>query len=406
VGFAYGLPFPLTLAILGFWLKDAGVSNTVIGAFSLFHWPFVFKFVWGAFIENCDVPHLTKRIGRNRSWVMVGYLILVVGIVGMSFSDPQSSLLQLMLFASLAALGDGCKDVALYPYQIDGTTTKNHLGYVASVVGFGQKIGMIIAKVGVMYLAYFFSWKTAYLLAAAAIFIQMIMIFFLKAPPEQHDENEFSGKSLKLLLQDSIKKSLAVPFCNMMKKKETSHLIIIILFYKSIDFMMQNMSRVFLMEIGFSKIEIANVQLLGAIVVIIGGLASGYIIKKIGLARSVVYFGAAHALSFSFYTILLNTGTVPSILNSIILFEAFTGGCVTTAFVATFYTACKTGSMYALLWALHEASGIFFMGISGIVVDNIGWNNYFRLIPLIYLILMLCWCRTIAKGSFTMQTSN
>jgi PAT family beta-lactamase induction signal transducer AmpG len=251
---------------------------------------------------------------------------------------------------------------------------------------------MIITKVGVMYLAYFFSWKTAYLLAAVAIFAQMIMILFLKAPPEQRDKDEPSKRSLKLLFTDSINGSLIVPFCDMVKKKEAFHLIIIILFYKSADFMMQNMSRIFLVEIGFSKIEIANAQLLGAIVVVVGGLVSGYIIKKIGLARAMFYFGVSHAVSFFCYTILLNGGAISSLLYLVISFEAFTGGCVTTAFVATFYITCRTGAMYALLWALHEISGIFFMGISGVMVDHMGWNGYFQLIPLTYLIVsMLCW---------------
>ncbi|MDR2781195.1 MAG: MFS transporter [Holosporaceae bacterium] len=387
IGFAYGLSFPLTLVVLDFWLKDAGVSNSVIGVFSIFHWPFILKFIWGVFIENYDIPYLTKKIGKNRSWIVVGYFILIAGVVGMSFSDPKSNLLQLILFASLTALGDGCKDVALYPYQIDGTT-KNQLGYVAGAVGFGHKIGMIITKVGALHLAYFFGWRIAYLSAAAAMFFQMIAILFIKTPDERCDAN--AAESLKLLFSDSISKSLIIPFREMMKENGWSRLISILILYKSADFMMQKMSRSFLLEIGFSKIEIAEVvQLFGSISVIIGGFVSGYIIKKIGMSRAMFYFGITHAISFFSYTILLKRGAVLPELCLIILCEAFTGGCVTTVFLAIFYAACKTGSMYALLWAIHEVSGIFFMGISGIIVDCVGWNNYFWLIPLTYMIIIM-----------------
>ena len=119
VGFSYGLSFPLTLTVLDLWLKDFQISNAVIGMFSIFHWPFTLKFIWGVFIENYDVPGLTKKIGRGRSWVVVAHLVLVIGIVGMAYSDPSSSLPRLIFFASLTALGDGCKSVVLYPYQID-----------------------------------------------------------------------------------------------------------------------------------------------------------------------------------------------------------------------------------------------------------------------------------------------
>jgi fucose permease len=104
------------------------------------------------------------------------------------------------------------------------------------------------------------------------------------------------------------------------------------------------------------------------------------------------YFGITHAISFFSYTLLLNSGAVFSVLNFIILCEAFTGGCVTTAFIATFYTTCKTGSMYALLWALHEVSGMFFTGISGVTADSIGWNYYFGLVPLFYIIIVIILC--------------
>jgi PAT family beta-lactamase induction signal transducer AmpG len=155
--------------------------------------------------------------------------------------------------------------------------------------------------------------------------------------------------------------------------------------------MMQNMSRVFLVEVGFSKIEIANVQLLGSIVSIIGVLFGGYIIKKNGLGFALFRFSAIHAICFVNYASFLKTGADFLSLNFLTIWEAFTGGCVTTAFVATFYTTCKTGSMYALLWALHEVSGIFFMGISGIVVDKIGWQYYFQLIPGVYLVTFTLW---------------
>ncbi|MDR1236272.1 MAG: MFS transporter, partial [Holosporaceae bacterium] len=369
-----------------FWLKDAGVSNSVIGAFSFFHWPFTFKFVWGVFIENYDIPYLSKKIGRNCSWVVAGYLILIAGVIGMSFSDPKSCLLQLMFFASLTALGDGCKGVALYPYQIDGIT-KDRSGYVAGAVGFGQKIGMILTRTGTLYLACFFGWKIAYLFAAAAIFLQMVAVLFLRVPPEHIVDNQ--SKSLKAVFRDSVNKSLVVGFRNFLKNKTGIHFLSILLFYKSIDFMMQGMSRMFLTEIGFSKIEIANAQLLGAGVVIVGGLIGGYIIKKIGLTRAMFYFGVAHAISFFFYVILLHTGTVLPILDFVIACEAFSGGCATTAFIATFYSMCKTGSMYALFWAIHETGGVFFGGISGVISDCIGWSLYFSLIPLIYLSVIL-----------------
>jgi PAT family beta-lactamase induction signal transducer AmpG len=383
VGFSYGLSFPLTLVVLDLWLKDSGISNTLIGIFSIFHWPFTIKFMWGVFIENYDVPYLAKKIGRDRSWVVVSHLVLLIGVVGMAYSDPSSNLLGLIFFASLTAFGDGCKNVVLYPYQID-RIDDNQLGYVAGVVGFGHKIGMITIKVSTLYLASVFCWKIAYLAAAFFIFLLMIIILFVPSPERRMDIPRIST------LHDSIKKSLIIPFKKILDRKDGAYILSILLLYKSADFMMQKMSKPFLLEIGFSKIEIANiVQLSGTMAVIIGGLAGSYFIRKIGISKALFCFGIFHAISFFPYLIFVKTGAVSWNLSLTILYEAFTGGCVTTAFLAFLYTKCKTGSLYAILWALHEISGIFFMGCSGMIADSIGWKTYFTLVPLIYLVALV-----------------
>jgi PAT family beta-lactamase induction signal transducer AmpG len=372
---------------LDFWLKDAGLSNAAIGMFSLFHWPFTFKFIWGVFIENYDIPYLTKRIGRNRSWIIASHLVLMIGVIGMAYSDPGSSLPKLILFASLTALGDGCKGVVLYPYQIDGTT-KNQLGYLASVVSFGHRIGMILIKVSTLHLAYFFSWKTAYLFSAFSICLLMIAVLFMESPEENaHSPND---KSIILFLADSFRKSLATQLKKLINRKEGLCILCVLTLYKSADFMMQKMTRLFLIEIGFSKVEIANtVQFWGSISVIIGGLISGYCIKKMGILNAMIYFGLLHAISFSSYMLLVKIGAISWSLWFITFCEAFTGGCVTTAFLSFLYTICKTGSLYAFLWALHDLGGMFFMGVSGALVDKIGWSSYFTLIPSAYVIILM-----------------
>ena len=213
----------------------------------------------------------------------------------------------------------------------------------------------------------------------------MIAILFISPPQERKNTNKIS----RIFIYNSIKKSLITPFKDIIEKKDSSYILYVLLLYKSADFMMQKMSRPFLIEIGFLKIEIANiVQLFGSIAIIIGGLSGGYFIKKIGIPRALFYFGICHVISFFFYLIFIKIGAIGWWLSLTVAYESFTGGCVTTAFLAFLYTKCKTGVLYALLWALHEISGMFFMGCSGVVVDSIGWKTYFTLVPSIYVAVL------------------
>ncbi|MDR0556154.1 MAG: MFS transporter [Holosporaceae bacterium] len=382
LGFSYGISFPLTLSVLDFWIKDVGGSNSVIGMFALLHWPFTCKFVLGALLENYDIPYLSERIGRIRSWIVASHMLLLAGIVGMAYSNPEAGFTWLILFASLASLGDGCKNVVLYPYQIQGN---NPRGYVASFVGFGHRIGMIFIKVFTLYLAAFYDWKTAYLFAAVVILLQMPILLSFKPPLELSKTNPVTS------FRNSLGKSIAVPFKKMMKERRGVYTLVILMLYKSADFMMQKMSKPFLMEIGFSKIDIANIaQLWGSTFVIAGGWIGGYLVERLRLARALILFGCCHAVTFSMYLILLESGASPSVLTWIISCEALTGGCVTTVFLAFIYATCQTGSMYALLWALHDISGMLFMGVSGILADGVGWGYFFLGVSFSYIIGLLC----------------
>ena len=89
IGFSYGVSFPLTIVLLDYWLKECGVSNTTIGLFSLFHLPFALKLFFAPIIDECEIPYLSKLMGKRRSWVVVGQIFLIISVFCMAQIDPQ-----------------------------------------------------------------------------------------------------------------------------------------------------------------------------------------------------------------------------------------------------------------------------------------------------------------------------
>jgi PAT family beta-lactamase induction signal transducer AmpG len=85
MGFASGLPLPLTFATLSFWLAEAGVSRTNIGLFVLVGFAYNYKFLWSPVLDSVPIPWLTRRLGRRRSWALVIQALLMVAI----FARPQ-----------------------------------------------------------------------------------------------------------------------------------------------------------------------------------------------------------------------------------------------------------------------------------------------------------------------------
>ncbi len=376
IGICYGISFPLTITILDYWLKDLGISNTLIGLFSFIHWPFMLKFLWGPIIENFDIPLLSKKMSRYKSWMTCSYIFLIIGIVIMANSNPSTNVFLLILGASLVAIADGCKNIVLYPYQLIGKK-ENSVGFIASCVNLGNRLGSIFIKVSTLYVAHFFDWRTAYLVAALMIFLIMVINFVIEEPRKKFENHEdFSLKRAYL-------KSFFVPIKQFLKTQNSSKFLVIVGLYKAADFMMQKMSKIFCIEIGFSKIEIANIiQFYGSITVIAGSFLGGYAIKKLGLIRSMRLILTLHAMSFLTYLLLSEFGKDNSILTFIITLEALSGGAVTSCFIAFFYTIAADLTIYAVLWALYEFSGLIFMSVSGIFANFLGWRLFFCLVPM------------------------
>lgn len=367
VGIIYGVPFPLTLIILDYWLKSVGVSNTVIGMFSFLQWPFALKFIWGIFIDHCDIPCLSRRIGRHRSWIVLSYTCLIIGILGMAFSRPHHSLGRIIFFASIVALSDGCKNVVMYPYQID-KCRKEDFGYVASAVGLGHRIGMLLTKIITLYIADLYSWQMAYIVAAILVTLSFILTLRFKDPQVLGTTQKSSIVIKDFLCFSSLDK----------------HIVWILLLYKAADFMTQKMSRVLCIDVGFSPVEIANiVQIGGTGAVVFGTFIGGYLIKKFGLYNAMFIAGVSHAMSISLYVLLAVFGNNLYALTLISFCGGTTGGATTTAFIAFLYSISKNGTLYSLFWAIHGLGGIFFMTLSGFVADNISWGTYFLCAPLI-----------------------
>lgn len=379
IGFTYGISFPLTIVILDYWLKDCGISNTTIGFFSFFHLPFVLKLFFAPVIDNFEIPYLSKKLGRQRSWGVLSQIMLICSVIGMANVDPKTNLMNLMVCASFVALFDGFQNIALYPYQISDIS-KDNLGYAAGIVSFGHRIGTITTKLAILYLAHFFGWKIAYECASLLIFLCMIFILFIDEPVMVDNTKHVSLRNYTNVPQ---KNKLISQINGLFDKQNGIYIFAVLILYKASDFMIQKMSRSFCLEIGFSKLEIANiVQLFGSISVIIGGFVCGFFVKRYGIFRSMMYLSAAHMLSLLSYLALNTYGNNSYILCAVIFFEGVTGGAVSAAFLAFLYYLCKNGSQYALLWAIYEIGGMFFRFSSGFFVDISGWTNFFIVVPL------------------------
>lgn len=391
MGFSAGIPYLLRLTILDLWLKESGVSNTLIGLFTILYWPFTLKFLWAPFIERVNFPYLSKKLGHKRGWVAASQILLFIGLLGMATSSPQSSLVALIFFALLVTLADGIQDIALYSFQIDKATVEM-FGPIAGAFTFGYRSGMFFAKSVSLYLAYYLSWNWAYAIMAFSIFLGTFFVLRIDEPEasEATSNNKLTATfDIIHVLELTLSDCLINPFKEFMKRADSHLLIFVIILYRAGDKIAQKMTKLFYVDIGFSKLEIANVvQVFGAIASLLGGIIGGYFIKKCGIKKAMFFIGIAHAMSCFAYVALSKIGYNIKMLYFTVFVENVTGGAIATAFIAFLYSLCNKNhapTQYALLWAFYEFGGTICRACSGAIADVLGWTNFFLCVPFLFI---------------------
>src|SRR5262245_66064080 len=83
LGFSSGLPFLLTGATFGYWLRDAGTSLTVIGFISWVGTAYSAKVLWAPLVDRVDAP-LLGRLGHRRRWMVLSQIVVALGLLAMA----------------------------------------------------------------------------------------------------------------------------------------------------------------------------------------------------------------------------------------------------------------------------------------------------------------------------------
>jgi PAT family beta-lactamase induction signal transducer AmpG len=158
-------------------------------------------------------------------------------------------------------------------------------------------------------------------------------------------------------------------------------MLVFIVLYKLGDALVNNMSTPFLLQTGFTQTDIGAIQGgMGLVATIVGTLAGGAILSKLGINRSLWIFGALQAVSNLAYLVLAQAGKNYSFLVLTINIENFCAGLGTAAFVAFLMSLCNprfSATQYALLSSLMAVSRDILVAPAGTLAKATGWPLFF-----------------------------
>tara|TARA_R110002095_G_scaffold94253_2_gene82027 strand:- start:2252 stop:3643 length:1392 start_codon:yes stop_codon:yes gene_type:complete len=413
IGFSCGIPLFLTASTLSLWLSQVGVSYTKIGLISWVAFPYTIKFIWSPFIDRLKIPFLTKTLGRRRSWLLLSQITLIASIFALSQTDPSQNLTLTALFAICVTFSAATQDVTMLAYQVERLGRQQY-GAGEAMGIFGYRMGMLMAGAGALYFSEIMTWNEVYQVMALFILVGVATTLLIKEPEPAHNkEAQKKEDAARKYLHDHPRLSPKIssifswiygavicPFSNFMMNKGWWVSILIMLFYKFGDNIIGNMTNIFLVEVGYSKSEIASVsKIFGMATSILGGFIGGYLIARIGMVKALFIAAAIHGLSVLLFVLIAKVGYNLDLLYATIAIEHITAGMRTTALFAfqmTLVTPAYAATQLALLTSAVHFGRVATSSFSGLLVENFGWSSFFTLASsatIISLILVVLFAR-------------
>jgi PAT family beta-lactamase induction signal transducer AmpG len=365
LGFSSGLPLALTGGTLQAWMTVEGVDLKTIGIFTLVGVPYTFKFLWAPLLDRFVPPVL----GRRRGWILVFQLSLMALIVAMSGFSPKSAPWAVALLAVMITTMSASQDIVVDAYRTD-VLHERERGLGAGVFVTGYRIAMLVSGALALVFSEIIGWRLTYLLIAGVMTLGVLATLFGPEP------------EVKVVPPKTLAEAVGGPLKEFFSRPGAWALLALIVLYKIGDAFAGSLTTAFLIRgVEFSVGEVGAINKgMGLIATIVGALFGGVIMSRLGMFRSLLYFGLLQAVSNLSFMVLAFAGKSYALMVIAVLFENLAGGMGTAAFVGFLMALCNpkfTATQFALLSALAALGRVFVGPPSGYLVEITGWAVFF-----------------------------
>jgi PAT family beta-lactamase induction signal transducer AmpG len=373
LGIASGLPLALILSTLKALLVDKGFDLKTIGFISLVSLPYSLKIFFAPAIDSFSIPFLTKKFGQRKSWIIFSQILLVIFISALGISGEIPNIGAIAVFSLLIAFASSTQDIVIDGYRIE-LIKKEAQALAASFYVYGYRIGLLISGAGALALGEFIGWQSIYFIMAAIMIAAIILTFFIDETRKDYQQKKYNFSTW-------FKESIVAPLLDLSKHKHWYFIIVFIILFKLGDAFAGNLTLPFLLELGFTKIELAKIlKTFGLFATLFGVFVGGVLFKKLGAIKSLWLAGIAQMLSNLAFSYLANIGNNSEILYAVVFIENFSGGIGDSVFVAYLSGLCSisfSATQYAILASLATVARSFLAASAGIFATTLGWYNFF-----------------------------
>jgi PAT family beta-lactamase induction signal transducer AmpG len=390
LGFSAGLPFSLAGQTLQAWMTESGVNIETIGLFAAVGAPYWAKVFWSPAVDALDVPVLTRWLGRRRGWLLLTQVLLLIAIALLSFCNPVHAPGLVALAALLVTAASATQDIVIDAFRVESLPEKDQAAGMASYVA-AYRIAALVSGAGALFLVSGYvslgldkqaAYSATYLTMALLVLVGIAATLLGSEPETSAGAEAEHATHARDNAWTRVFTAAKASLNDFFLRDGAIAILLFVTLFKLADALATAMTTTFVLQIGFSRIELATIiKGVGFAATLIGGFAGGFVARAYPLGPSL-WVGALlqtiAILAFSWQGVV---GADPAWLSFAITAESFTSAMGTVIFVAYLSALCQnplhTATQYALLTALTALGRTVFALGSGYLAAATGWVVYF-----------------------------
>lgn len=365
LGFSSGLPLALSGSTLQAWFTQAGINLMTIGALSMVGLPYILKFLWAPALDRFVPPFL----GRRRGWIGLMQLSLCLILLVLASLHPETHPKWMGVLALLIAFLSASQDIAIDAYRTD-TFTPSERSAGSALFIFSSRVAIIISSGLALVMADHIGWQHTYEFMALLMMLSTLVTFYA---PDSADLAPPPKSFLAAILE---------PMKNLYEREAIVSILLFIVLYKIGDALALSLMSTFLLRyLGFTLTDIGIAyKAVGFAASIFGAFAGSSVITRVGLFRSLMFFGLAQAFSNLLFMLLATVGKHYTLMLSTMFIENFCSGMSATALLVFITSLCHkqySATQFACLSALFAIGRVFLGPVAAVMVKSIGWAEFF-----------------------------
>ena len=365
LGFSAGLPFLLVGATMGMWLRQAGVTLTLISFLTGIGLMYGLKVLWAPWMDKVRLPLLYRWLGQRRSYMLLSQLLIAVGLLLMGAIGPKGNIGAFLAAGLLVAFAAASQEIAVDAWRVEETSSATDQALNPSLYSFGYRTGNLVTSSLALVLADAIGWAGAYAAMAGCLVIGVIAT--LLAPRTATELRERPAQSVRQLLIE--------PFQAFVREHAGAAAVILafVALYRLPDFVLGPVVGPMYTDTGISNTAVAALRgSLGLVVSYAGIALGGGCVLWLGLERAL-WLGAATTIisKLGFAWMSLAHGSL-TVFATVLACDDLSNGIAETAIIA--FMTRMTGrdftlTHYALMYSVMAFTGKVLKMFSGQTID-------------------------------------